>query len=125
MSTTSTILIIDDDDSIRRLCLRILRKLEYHSLEAATGQAGYDILAEHVDAVDAVLLDLNLPDGSGIAWADKLQALKANIPVIFFTGTHHSEAMSLQTPHRLFLKKPFSPETMCKVLGQATGRVQV
>lgn len=119
MSTPSTILVIDDDESIRRLCLRILRKLNYQSLEAATGQDGYDTFAAQADTVDAILLDLNLPDGSGIEWAEKLQGFRENIPVIFFTGANHSSSMTMENAHRFFLKKPFTPDAMSNVLCRA------
>ncbi|MEX2605850.1 MAG: response regulator [Kiritimatiellia bacterium] len=123
MSTTSTILIIDDDDCIRRLCLRILKKLNYTTMEAETGQVGYDLFADHVNSVAAILLDLNLPDGSGINWAEKLQALKAEIPVIFFTGTHHMSSMKVDHARRFFLKKPFTPDDMSAVLNMAIEAV--
>ncbi|MDA3874967.1 MAG: response regulator, partial [Kiritimatiellae bacterium] len=73
------------------------------------------------DTVDAILLDLNLPDGSGIDWAEKLQALKADVPVIFFTGANHTTSMKMQDAHRFFLKKPFAPAAMSEVLVKATG----
>lgn len=123
MCTLPTILLIDDDASIRRLCLRILRKLNFLSLEAATGQSGYDTFAEHADEVSAILLDLNLPDGSGIAWAEKIQGLKTDIPVIFFTGANHSASMNVGDAHRFFLKKPFSPDSMADVLRAAIETV--
>lgn len=119
MSTPSTILLIDDDDCIRRLCLRILKKLNFQSLEAGTGQAGYDLFEDPANSVDVVLLDLNLPDGSGLEWAEKLQALQADLPVIFFSGTNHTPDMNNRDSNRFFLKKPFTPETMSDVLKAA------
>jgi DNA-binding NtrC family response regulator len=120
MSKPTTILIIDDDASIRRLCLRVLQKLNFHYLEAESGGEGYEIFTENAGEVAAILLDLNLPDGSGIDWAEKLQRFNATIPVIFFTGANQIESMNSDHSHRFYLKKPFTPATMSDVLEKAT-----
>jgi DNA-binding response OmpR family regulator len=82
------ILLIDDEPDLCRIVKVTLERLKaWRILTAHTGQDGFTLA--QTQPLDAILLDLSLPDGSGLEW---LQTLKANsvtrsIPVILFTAT--------------------------------------
>ncbi len=116
-----TILIIDDEAPIRRLSKRLLERKEYQTLEAENGSDGLQQLEQNQEQVDAVLLDLHLPDGSGNEWALKLRALRPELPIIYFTGSNPEAIKDHNDPNRYFLKKPFTPDSISKVIALAVG----
>ncbi len=77
MTPTGTILLIDDEEKLRSLLSRIIRLEGFTVLEAATIKAGQKILEK--EAVDVVLCDVKLPDGSGV---DFVHAIKPKYPII-------------------------------------------
>jgi CheY-like chemotaxis protein len=110
-----TILIIDDDPSIRRLAATFLtRKGGMTVLEADSGPAGVAI-AER-ERPDAILLDAVMPDMDGPATFEQLRQRPAcaSIPVIFLTATTHGEALDhlKALGARGLLQKPFKPATL-------------
>ncbi|HIK54625.1 MAG TPA: response regulator [Synechococcales cyanobacterium M55_K2018_004] len=82
------ILVIDDEPDLCRIVKITLERLKgWTILTANTGQEGFTIAQSQ--PLDVILLDLSLPDGSGLEW---LQALKNNsgtqpVPVILFTAS--------------------------------------
>ncbi|MFP5489797.1 MAG: response regulator transcription factor, partial [Acidimicrobiia bacterium] len=87
--TGATLLVVDDEDALRRLFSAGFRKSGYEVIEAATGSACLTAVAEH--EIDLVLLDSGLPD---IAGPDVIRTLRADrrnatLPIIMVTG--HAE----------------------------------
>lgn len=72
---TETILVVDDEDMIRRLGRQILSRYGYTLLEASDGQAAVDRFVENNGAVDLVLLDLSMPRLSGEEALTRLRLL--------------------------------------------------
>lgn len=114
---TPQLLLIDDDASIRRLCARMLNRMGVDMVEAATGTEGVDKLQQSPD-VQAVLLDLILPDGNGAQWAQKLKTLRPGLSIVFFTGGSVPSPDSC--PEQLYLSKPFTREGLREVLSRAS-----
>jgi DNA-binding response OmpR family regulator len=102
-ATGKTVLVVDDDRSLRMLC-RVNLELDGHRvLEAGSHAEGAEALA--AGGIDAVLLDLHLGDGDG---RDLLASLGAGRPpVALFTG---SEAVGpeLRASAEEVLPKPFT-----------------
>jgi len=114
--SSATLLLVDDDPSIRRLCSRMLSRLGLDMLEAVNGRDGLSRL-ESGDEVQAVLLDVNLPDGSGTQWAEKIQNFRPDLPIIYFTGNVSLKSGPISGKH--YLPKPFTKDTLRDVLAQA------
>jgi two-component system, cell cycle response regulator DivK len=81
------ILIVDDNQRNRRLARDVLRAAGLRTIEGATGSEGLALAAEH--APDVILMDLGLPDMTGVAAAKMLaeSATTARIPVVALTAT--------------------------------------
>ena len=77
-----TVLIVDDNDTNRKLARDVLRAAGFQTLEAATGGQGIALAVEHVP--DVILMDLRLPDMDGTEAARELgdSERAARIPVI-------------------------------------------
>lgn len=87
----ATVLVVDDDPVVRRVLVLQLKQLGYHALETGRGREALQLLAIHT--IDAVLLDVVMPDINGI---DVLLRIKGderteNIPVLVMTGAADQE----------------------------------
>ena len=103
----TTILVVDDEALIRWSLSERLRTEGYHVLEAGTGAAALDALAEDVDLV---LLDYRLPDTDGVSLLHKIKAFDQDILVILLTGyaTVESAAEAMTLGAYRFVDKPFN-----------------
>jgi DNA-binding response OmpR family regulator len=91
MSTTISVLVVDDDPEIRQFLQDYLSEHGYQVLAAHDGPAARTLLAEQVPAV--VLLDVGLPGEDGLTLARWLRLRhRPELPVILYTG--HREALS-------------------------------
>lgn len=102
------VLVIEDDPAIRAGIAHQLRRAGYLSFVAATVAEGR--LRLHNTAVDLLILDLGLPDGSGLDLLTELRNSQdsSRIPVVVLTGRDPAEvkAPSLRGGAQLFLQKP-------------------
>lgn len=78
------VLVVDDEDAIRSVLRRYLRRSGYTVLEAASGQAALDLLA--VNRVAAMLLDVGMPGMSGEELLPKAIAFDSDVATIMLTG---------------------------------------
>lgn len=83
------ILVIDDDRSVRHLITRAFEDTDVDVLPAATAEEGVRLLGEAT--MDAVLLDILLPETSGLDLFEHIRRLDAKLPVIFITSLASSE----------------------------------
>jgi two-component system response regulator PilR (NtrC family) len=116
-----TVLVVDDESSLRLLC-RVNLELEGHRvLEAASVGAARDVLAR--EAVDVVLLDVHLGSGSGLDVLDEIEALDLPVRVVMLSGTSEISPELRSRVHGV-LGKPFSLPELSKAVGvEGSGRV--
>ncbi len=116
-----SVLVVDDDDAIRRLVVRALRT-EYTVFEARDGEEASQLLDVH-PRVDCVVMDVMMPRLSGTDLARKMRAdpVLKHVPVIFLTAkrtaTEMAEGISLGA--RFYLSKPFSLKVLLAKVGEA------
>ncbi len=110
------ILVIDDDSALRQICLDLLAARGYRGLGAASVGDGLRAFAERQPA--AVLLDLKLPDGTGLDVLRELQRRSAVTPVVVVSGlggvSEAVEAMRLGAAE--YLEKPLGRDRLYEVL---------
>ncbi|WP_417911544.1 response regulator [Candidatus Electronema sp. TJ] len=109
------ILAVDDEPAVLGLLHHVLEQERYKVLKAADGRTGLCLAKE--ERPDLILLDINLPDISGIELCRKLKAdaTTGAIPVIFLTGEEQDESESccFGAGAADFLRKPVSRERLC------------
>jgi two-component system nitrogen regulation response regulator GlnG len=113
------LLVIDDEPSIQHAFRRAFRAPEVNLLTASTAREGLEEVARH--RPDVVILDLNLPDLSGLETFRRLHQIDARIPVIFITGHGTTdtaiEAMKLGAFD--YLLKPLELAQLRELVGRA------
>jgi two-component system cell cycle sensor histidine kinase/response regulator CckA len=112
---TETILLVEDEVSVRKTTQIILSRGGYRVLAAANGVAALELWAQHRDAVDLLVTDLVMPANmTGMQLARRLLVDNPQLKVIFSSG-HSAEIAGRQIELRAgdnFLQKPFSPDQL-------------
>jgi len=108
MPRKRVVVVVEDEDAIRRGVVDILRMAGYEPVEAADGVTGLKE-AEHA-GVDLVLLDLLLPRMNGFEVLDRLRVSKPSLPVIVLTarGSEDDRVRGLRSGADDYVVKPFS-----------------
>ncbi|MBF0566386.1 MAG: response regulator [Nitrospirae bacterium] len=113
------VLIIDDEEIVRRSCKRVLETEGYDVVLASSGENA--LLEMEKDAFDLVITDLIMPDMDGF---ELIQSIKTRWPkhrIVVMTGygTHDANERSLELGASGFLKKPFLPDDLISVANSA------
>jgi len=109
-----TVLVVDDEPTVRLLINEVLEELGYHVLEAETGAAGLQIL-DLAGRVDLLITDVGLPGGmNGRQLADAALVSRPDLKVLFITGYAENAVIGngCLKPGMHVLTKPFSLETL-------------
>jgi CheY-like chemotaxis protein len=83
---SETILIVEDDEQVRRLAARTLARLGYRVIEAAGGGAALLQCENEAEAIDVLLTDVVMPEMSGKDLADRLCSLRKSLKVLYMSG---------------------------------------
>jgi two-component system, OmpR family, response regulator len=125
-ATTPRILVVDDDPEIRKLLARYVESQGFRVLLAANCQELRDQLATH--QVDLIVLDVMLPDGSGLDACRDLRAQRSNVPIILLTALKEDvdRIIGLEIGADDYLGKPFNPrELIARVRAVLRRRAEV
>ena len=106
-----TILVIDDEELIGKVVGRILESKGFCALTATGARAGIEIFRAHPHEVRAALLDMTMPEMSGVEVFHQLRSINPSLKVILMSGYGEQEATKGLIDRGLagFLQKPFSP----------------
>ena len=116
-----TVLVVEDEDSVRRLAYQVLTRAGYQVLEAADGVEAISIAEQSSGPIDLLLTDIVLPGISGIAVAEALRRTRPDVRVLYTSGYSretHVVGMLADVPHQL-LPKPFSRESLLRAVRHA------
>ncbi len=81
-----TVLVIDDEETIRFMLAKMLQRLGYRALVAADGREGLQLFAHHRREVAAVVTDLQMPHVDGLAVLRAVHADRPEVPVFVMSG---------------------------------------
>lgn len=113
MSTPAhQILVADDDSEIRKLLARYMREQGFRVLLASSRAEILDRMGSH--QIDLIVLDVMLPDGSGLDLCRDLRAARSNIPIILLTALQEDvdRIIGLEIGADDYLGKPFNPREL-------------
>jgi signal transduction histidine kinase/ActR/RegA family two-component response regulator len=106
-----TILLVEDDADLRDLSRRVLTMNGYRVLPASHGRDALRVAGEHAGEISLMVTDVIMPGMSGRELADRLQATRPAMKVLFVSGYTDNiiEERGMLSPGTAFLQKPFSP----------------
>ncbi|HEX6643935.1 MAG TPA: ATP-binding protein, partial [Gemmatimonadales bacterium] len=123
---TETILVVEDEETVRTLASRVLSDAGYGVIRAADGAEAFNVVNDG-ERVDLVLTDVVMPRMSGVELADRLAKIRPDLPVVFMSGYTGTELVPGVQAATHFLQKPFAAESLLgrirAVLDAAAGRV--
>jgi CheY-like chemotaxis protein len=113
----TTILLVDDDQSVREITGSLLKDLGYTIIEAGSGGAALDLL-EREPAIDLLLLDFAMPGMNGAEVARQAYAKRPNLPILFVTGFADRAALvGVSETH--IIGKPFVTDELANKVSSA------
>jgi CheY-like chemotaxis protein len=114
----ATVLLVEDDEGVRRLTRRVLEQYGFRAVEARSGVEALELLSLDHPRIDAVVSDLVMPGMSGTELIERVRDLRPDMPVVYLSG-YSGEEVSEQVrshPRQAFLQKPFSPDALAAAL---------
>ena len=115
-----TVLVIDDDDHVRKLCCRCLAGAGFRVLDADNGFDALLIAAKHDGRIDMLITDVEMPQIDGPELVQAFQALWPATKVLFISGCNDAGRAELN-PEAAFLEKPFTPQKLVRTVDSALG----
>jgi CheY-like chemotaxis protein len=118
-----TILVIEDEPSVRDFTRRVLESAGFQVRLAADGRQGLELFAKHHSEIAAVLLDMTMPRMDGLDVLKQLRGLDANVPVLVMSGYSEQELATrfAGAGANEFLQKPFYPRNLLARLARLLG----
>ena len=117
----ATILLVEDDDSVRRIARTVLAQARYRVTEAANGALALAATQLLEDCPDLLLTDVVMPGLGGVGLAEKLREQHPELKVLFMSG-YADEATfrdGARDPELALLRKPFSAEALLAAVAEA------
>jgi PAS domain S-box-containing protein len=113
---SETILVVEDEEPVRRLTRETLERCGYRILEARDGVEALAMARRHREDVDLVLTDVVMPRIGGVALVDQLREECPKIRALFMSGYAHSvgENTAALLARAALLEKPFGPRELSK-----------
>ncbi|MFL5479590.1 MAG: response regulator [Gemmatimonadaceae bacterium] len=118
-STRQTILLVDDEQSVRSIVLKILRRANYNVLEAENGDAALKVAEAHEGKIDLLITDMFMPGLRGPEVAARLARTRPGLRVLFMSGYADQDARTGVPAGANFLNKPFSGADLAKTVETA------
>jgi two-component system cell cycle sensor histidine kinase/response regulator CckA len=114
----ATILLVDDDEALRRFVRRILMQQGFHVIEASDGAEALEVASAYDQPVDLLLTDVIMPKVNGLALARRLLQERPGIRVLYMSGYMEKSMLLAKHPESVLLQKPFTPETLIAAVRQ-------
>lgn len=116
----ATILLVEDEDTVRKVIQRLLQKLGYRVLPASNAEEAIEIFRERDAELDLVLTDVVMPGLTGVQMAEVLREQRPDMKFLFTSGYTSKElGGSPEEPPTPFLPKPFSMDELSRRVEEA------
>jgi PAS domain S-box-containing protein len=126
ISGVETVLVVDDEEEVRRLLVDVLRLGAYEVLEACNGEHALEVAARHGGSLDLLVTDTVMPKLTGPDLADRLRAREPDLKVLFMSGYAESDRVRALAKNERFIAKPFLPAdlfvSVSEFLREGSGR---
>jgi CheY-like chemotaxis protein len=122
---SETILVAEDQAEVRRVVTRMLEAVGYRILPASEGEEALRLLEGSADPVDLLLTDVVLPDMNGRVLAERAQAIRPGLKVLYTSGYTDKVALrhALLERGAVLVHKPFTAGVLGRSVRDALDRV--
>jgi PAS domain S-box-containing protein len=120
---SETILVVEDEDGVRKWIRSVLKRAGYTVLEARSGAEALLQCQNHAGAIHLVLTDVVMPQMSGRELADRIAAIRPEIKPLFMSGYTGNAVVQhgALDPQAPFLQKPFTTASLAAKVREALG----
>ena len=121
---TETVLVVEDDDTVRNLCGRILERLGYKMMPARDGAEAIAVAQKYGDRIDLMLTDVVMPGMNGSELATQLVLHHPEMKVLFTSG-YTDDAISrhgVLDEGVSFIGKPYTPLALARKVREVLGK---
>jgi PAS domain S-box-containing protein len=115
MEGHETVLVVEDEDLVRKIVRRVLEDAGYQILVATDGEEALELVDAYEGAIDLVVSDVVMPRLKGPEMAVRLELRRPGTPVLFMSGYTDNYLVEdrFSRDPALFIAKPFSPTELC------------
>jgi two-component system, cell cycle sensor histidine kinase and response regulator CckA len=108
------ILVVEDDDAVRRMTREFLKIKGYTVLEARSAADAIQFVESHEETIDLLLTDVVMPGMKGRELVERLGKVRSNLKVLYMSAYTQDDAINIGilSPGTAFIEKPFSPDEL-------------
>ncbi|MGA2568768.1 MAG: response regulator [Pseudolabrys sp.] len=120
----TSVLVVEDEALISNLIAEVLSEGGFAVHAVAAGEEALRYIESGAD-VDVLFTDINLlgpMDGTMLARVTRAQ--RPELPIVFCSGRHSPSALAPPVPRSVFVRKPYSPADLCRLLERLTAGVR-
>jgi CheY-like chemotaxis protein len=113
---SETILLVEDDEEVRQVASRILRRNGYRVIEAGNGSDALKAADNEAEPVDLIVTDIVMPEMGGTELAKRIREKQPDARILFTSGYTEDAVVRQSLLHEgeSFIEKPFTPATLAK-----------
>jgi PAS domain S-box-containing protein len=111
-----TVLLVEDDEAVRRLTREVLQRSGYRVLEAGNPREAFQVASDCGEPIDLLLTDVVMPESEGLPLFDRLSKTRNGLRVLYMSG-YADEAVvrhGVLAAGFPFLQKPFTPQVLAR-----------
>jgi two-component system cell cycle sensor histidine kinase/response regulator CckA len=118
------VLVVEDEQAVRRLPRTVLEAEGYHVHEAANGREAIEFLERQAGLIDLIVTDVVMPEMTGPKLFARLAALRQTTPFLFMSGYADSQLLSRSVNESAIriLRKPFGPEELTSRVAEVVSQ---
>lgn len=118
-----TILLAEDEDAIRSLVVRLLRRHGFQVLAARHGKEALELAEHHAGGIDLLLTDVVMPQMGGFELAERFRELRPDAKVVMMSGYTQGNVIprGVSDGTTPFIQKPFETQQLMRTVQRALG----
>jgi two-component system, cell cycle sensor histidine kinase and response regulator CckA len=123
MQGNETILVVEDDDAVRRMTREFLKIKGFMVVEARSPAEAIQFMERDSGSIDLVLTDVSMPKMKGTELVDRLVKMRSGLKVLYMSAYTEDAAISsgFLGPGNAFIEKPFSPDELARKVREVLG----
>ncbi|HVC88948.1 MAG TPA: ATP-binding protein [Gaiellaceae bacterium] len=116
LTGSETILLVEDEETLREVGREMLEMYGYTVLLAGDGAAGLELAQNHPDPIQLLMTDILMPKMGGIELAERLSTLRPELKVLYTSGYNDSGGSLQMVAGTRYLQKPYAMEDLARTL---------